>query len=167
MDALVKGAAQIERAIAIAVEAHRGQVNKVGAPYILHALAVMQDLIADAREWYPHIPVYVIEAAVLHDVVEDTKYTLEDLKSRGVSTAALAVIDILTRRKGEETYMEYIRRVRDSYGWVRVIKRFDLRHNMGRLSDLPKSDAERLEYRYRVAFEALACEQDLECNMNP
>lgn len=81
----------LERAISIAAEAHAGQLDKAGQPYILHPLRVMLSLeIAEDRI-----------AAVLHDVVEDTDVTLEVLRAEGFSPEVLAAVDALTKRSGE------------------------------------------------------------------
>ncbi len=81
----------LERAIAIACEAHAGQVDKAGQPYILHPLRVMLR-VQGAHERM---------AAVLHDVVEDTAVTLEHLASEGFEAVVLEAVDALTKRPGE------------------------------------------------------------------
>lgn len=89
----------LERAISIAAEAHAGQTDKNGAPYILHPLRVM-------------LRVEGVEArlvAVLHDLVEDTPWTLADLAEEGFSETVLRAIDGLTRREGE-VYLDFVRR---------------------------------------------------------
>ena len=63
----------LERAISIAVEAHRGQKDRYGAPYILHPLRVMGRLEAPTEQ----------TVAILHNVVEDTDWTFEDLQREG------------------------------------------------------------------------------------
>ena len=67
------GVATLERAIAIAAMAHEGQVDKAGMPYVLHPLRMM--LSVDTPE--------ARMAAVLHDVVEDTAVTLDQLRAEG------------------------------------------------------------------------------------
>ncbi|MBV9109275.1 MAG: bifunctional (p)ppGpp synthetase/guanosine-3',5'-bis(diphosphate) 3'-pyrophosphohydrolase, partial [Gemmatimonadetes bacterium] len=91
--------ADIEEAIRIAVEAHRGQKDRGGAPYILHPLRMMTRVQTDAERM----------AAVLHDVVEDTAWTLDDLRARGFPDEVLRAVDALTRREGE-TYEAFVER---------------------------------------------------------
>jgi guanosine-3',5'-bis(diphosphate) 3'-pyrophosphohydrolase len=81
----------LERAIEIAARAHAGQVDKAGQPYILHPLRLMLAVTT------PHERM----TAVLHDVVEDTPITLDDLKSEGFPTEVLDAVYALTKTKGE------------------------------------------------------------------
>lgn len=81
----------LERAIAIAAEAHAGQFDKAGEPYILHPLRVMLALQALEDRI----------AAVLHDVVEDTTVTFDKLQAEGFSPEILSAVDALTKRPGE------------------------------------------------------------------
>ena len=80
----------LEEAIAIAARAHAGQVDKARQPYILHPLKVMLRLQATDERI----------AAVLHDVVEDTPITLDDLRAAGFSPAVITAVDALTKRPG-------------------------------------------------------------------
>ena len=81
----------IERAIEIAAQAHAGQVDKAGRPYILHPLRVMLRLDG----------VHEQMAAVLHDVVEATSVTLAQLEQAGFAPAVVAAVEALTKRPGE------------------------------------------------------------------
>jgi len=90
----------LERAIAIAARAHEGQVDKAGVPYILHPLRMM--LSVDTPE--------ARMAAVLHDVVEDTPVTLEQLRAEGFPDSVIEAVRTLTKRDGED-YDAFIRRV--------------------------------------------------------
>src|SRR6266446_2551617 len=110
--------ATIEDAILIAAEAHRGQTDKAGAPYILHPLRVMLRLKSEAE----------MLTAALHDVVEDSNWTLEMLRARGFPEEVLAAVDCLTRR-ADETYDEFTERVKPNPLAVRV-KLADLEDNM-------------------------------------
>ena len=106
-----------ERAVAIAAEAHTGQVDKAGTAYLLHPLRVMLQLATDDERI----------AGVLHDVVEDTEWTLEALRAEGFSEPVLAAIDSVTRRD-DETYEEFVHRAgQDPIG--RPVKLADLRDN--------------------------------------
>jgi (p)ppGpp synthase/HD superfamily hydrolase len=130
----------LEDAIALAVEAHRGQRDKSGQPYILHPLRVMLRLEGEPARM----------AAILHDVVEDTPYTLERLREMGYPPAVLAAVERLTRRSGE-TYEAFIERVSEDPLAARV-KLADLEDNLDvrRLDAVGGKDVERLN-RYLKA----------------
>ncbi|WP_331665420.1 hypothetical protein [Anaerocolumna sp.] len=90
----------LNKAIEIATKAHAGQVDKGGAPYILHPLRVMLNCESEAAK----------VCAALHDVIEDTNITLDDLKAEGFTDEIITVLDCLTKRTGE-SYDEFINRV--------------------------------------------------------
>ena len=137
----------LERAIAIAAEAHAGQVDRAGEPYILHPLRVMFGVHSEQERI----------VAVLHDVVEDCPgwgfSRLQDIE--GFNGAIVAAIDGVTKRKGED-YAAFIARSRENYT-SRVVKLADLRDNIDpkRLQMLPKDEAERLHRKYWTAMNAL------------
>ncbi|WP_130471496.1 HD domain-containing protein [Candidatus Magnetaquicoccus inordinatus] len=110
--------ADLERALYLAVVAHQGQLDKVGVPYILHPLRLM--LRAGSEE------AKII--AVLHDTIEDTSLTLEQLRAEGFSETVLTVVDLLTHQPGH-TYQEYIERVM-THPLAMQIKLLDLEDNM-------------------------------------
>ncbi len=93
----------LEDAIALALEAHRGQKDRAGEPYILHPLRVMFRLGWDAPE-------AARIAAVLHDVVEDTRVKLHDLRKLGYSEEVLATVELLSLWPGD-SYEQFIERV--------------------------------------------------------
>ena len=93
--------ATLDDAILIAAQAHRGQKDKAGAPYILHPLRLMLRVQSDDERM----------AAVLHDVIEDASYTLADLQQAGFPANVLAAVECLTR-KDEESYEGFVERVR-------------------------------------------------------
>lgn len=137
----------LERAIAIAAEAHAGQVDRAGDPYILHPLRVM-------------MAVRTVEeriVAVLHDVVEDCPgWSFSRLQDEeGFDGAIVAAIDGVTKRKGED-YPAFIARSREG-AISREVKRADLMDNIDakRLARLPKDEAERLHRKYFTALNAL------------
>ncbi|WPB75098.1 GTP pyrophosphokinase [Archangium violaceum] len=134
----------LEDAIALAVEAHRGQRDKAGQTYILHPLRVMMRLETDTERM----------VAILHDVVEDTPWTLERLRGLGYPEEVLSALDCLTKREGE-TYEAFIERVLP-HPLARRVKRADLEDNMDvrRLLAVTPRDAERLA-RYRAAWARL------------
>lgn len=134
----------LDTALAIAVEAHRGQVDKAGQPYILHPLRVMAR-VTTAEERL---------VAVLHDVVEDSPTTLDDLRAAGFDEAVVRAVDFLTRRE-DETYEAFIERV-DGDALARRVKLADLEDNMTltRLRELDERAVERLG-RYMRAYRRL------------
>ena len=118
-------------AILIAAQAHKGQKDRAGNPYILHSLRLMFRLHKERD----------MIVAVLHDVVEDTEWTLEELKKEGFSDEIVDAINALTRRTGE-TYWDAIARAKRNQ-IARKVKIVDLEDNMD-VRRLPKiSDEER------------------------
>jgi hypothetical protein len=133
------------RAIRIAHEAHAGQVDKSGADYIGHPLRVMRAVeTIDAKK-----------VAVLHDVVEDTPVTIEQLRAEGFSEEILAAVDAVTKRKGE-TLAESMERV-VGIPLARTVKLADVADNSNpnRLAVLPIVDRERLQKKYAETLELL------------
>ena len=135
----------VERAIAIAAEAHAGQVDKAGAPYILHPLRVLLKMTGtDARI-----------VAVLHDVCEDCPgWDFERLRQEGFSEEILTSLDSVTKRDGE-SYEDFVHRAAaDPVG--RVVKIGDLEDNLdlSRIAKPTERDFERLS-KYRLALERL------------
>ncbi len=90
----------LQRAIEIAVEAHHGQKDKNGMPYILHPLRLMFQMKSDSEKM----------AAVLHDVVEDSDWTLEQLKSEGFNGDVIEAVNLLTR-DDKDTYDEFVQKI--------------------------------------------------------
>mgnify|MGYP006283676209 CR=1 FL=1 len=141
----------IEDAILLAVGIHRGQRDKYGAPYILHPLRVMARVDTPAEKMI----------AVLHDVLEDSGLTPEDLVEVGYPPDVIQAIAHLTKRPGE-AYETYIARVR-LHPLARRVKLADLHDNM----DVRRFPAEgwgerelaRLQ-RYRRAWETLMAEEE-------
>lgn len=144
MSNMLKGAELLEAALAIAVEAHRGQRDKAGAAYILHPLRVMARV--DGAE--------AQAAALLHDVIEDTPVTAETLAERGFPQTVIAAVLALTRRDGE-SYAAFIERAAAD-PLARRIKRADIEDNIDvlRLDALGDADLSRIK-RYHAAFRRL------------
>lgn len=131
----------IEDAILLAVEKHRGQKDKSAAPYILHPLRVMGMMQTETERI----------VAVLHDVVEDSDVTLDDLRQRGYSDEIVEAVDHLTRREGE-SYDAFIQRIKPHPLAVRV-KLGDLQDNMDLRRNIPLDEKalERFQ-RYQKAW---------------
>ena len=135
----------IERAIEIAVLAHKGQKDKSGVEYILHPLRVMERGKTEVEKI----------CGVLHDVVEDSDWTIEDLINEGFSEEVISVIKCLTKETENEDYDEFIERVAQDPIAVKV-KLNDLLDNMDitRLNELSEQDLRRLN-KYQKAFKKL------------
>jgi (p)ppGpp synthase/HD superfamily hydrolase len=135
--------ATLERAIEIAAKAHAGQVDKAGQPYVLHPLRMM--LAVTTPE--------ACMAAVLHDVVEDTAVTLDELRAEGFPAAVLEAVEALTKREGED-YEAFIRRVAPN-PIAREVKLADLRDNsdLSRIAEPTERDRERIrKYQRAIAY---------------
>lgn len=110
----------LEKAIEIAVEAHRGQIDKAGKIYILHPIRVM---LRGRNETEMTI-------GILHDTVEDTPVTLDMLRLEGFSDEILAAISCITKKKGEN-YGDFINRVLTN-PLATQIKLYDMEDNLNR-----------------------------------
>lgn len=133
----------LEEAIALAVKAHRGQVDKGGHPYILHPLRLMLQMETENE----------MVVAVLHDVVEDSETGLDDLRAAGFPEEVISAIECLTKRKGED-YDAFIRRAATN-PLARRVKIADLEDNMNlaRISEVRSKDLERLAKYHRSLLE--------------
>lgn len=134
----------LERAIAIAAAAHAGQLDKGGAPYILHPLKVMLRMTTLEERI----------VAVLHDVVEDCEISLDDLRKEGFSEEVLTAIQSVTKVPGE-SYEDFVERAaQNPIG--RVVKLADLEENsdLSRIASPSWDDLERVE-KYRRAIARL------------
>ena len=133
-------------AMALATEAHKGQLDRSGVMYILHPLRIMHQMNTETEKI----------VGVLHDIVEDTPITLQVLKEKGFSQEAIDALDHLTKREGEK-YTDFIKRCRQNPIALKV-KIADLEDNMDirRLNEVTESDRERLN-RYLVAWRYLTC----------
>ena len=134
----------LDRAIELAKQHHEGQTNKAGKPYIEHPLRVMNQVESEEEKI----------VAVLHDIVEDTDISLDDLRSEGFSEEVVSAVECLTKQDGEN-YDSYIERI--SFNPLAVkIKLADLEDNrdLTRLPQVTDKDLERLE-KYDKALEKL------------
>jgi (p)ppGpp synthase/HD superfamily hydrolase len=133
---------KLPEAMEQARQAHYGQVDKGGKPYIEHPLRVAYSV----RQW----GVDAMVVALLHDVLEDTDYELTDLSAKQKEA-----LDALTRQDGE-VYADYVQRVSKN-ALATVVKVADLRDNMSseRMASLPDKEARGLWERYAKALELL------------
>ncbi|WP_223787922.1 HD domain-containing protein [Marinicella meishanensis] len=130
----------IEKAVEIAAKSHAGDVDKAGHPYLFHPLRLMFAVDSPLAKM----------AAVLHDVVEDTAVTLEDLQAEGFDQQVIAAIDALTKRPGESRLAAAARAAANPI--ARVVKLADVTDNMdlSRIADPQDKDFERLKEYVKV-----------------
>lgn len=132
----MKKGEMLDKALLIATNAHHGQFDKGGNPYILHPLKVMHYLKTDDEE--------LMCMALLHDVIEDTNTTYQDLRDSSISERVIKALQCLTKQRGQ-TYEEYKSAVVSNYDAMRV-KMADLRHNtdIRRLKGVTEKDIARI-----------------------
>ena len=135
---------QSEKAYEIAKKVHLGQIDKAGEDYIKHPEKVASFVNSDEEK----------AVAYLHDVIEDTELTLEDLREYGFSEEVLEAVDVITKKKGQD-YQTYLNSVKENK-LARVVKLADLRHNsdLTRLINITEKDIERKE-KYQKAIDFL------------
>ena len=135
------------KAIKLAFKAHEGQLDRAGLPYILHPLHVAEQMKDEDT----------CVIALLHDVIEDTDVTLEDLREYGFTEVQVAGVESMTR-EDDEDYFEYIRDVKKNPLAVKV-KLEDLKHNSdgARMIGGTDRDRQRLD-KYKKAMEILLSE---------
>ena len=134
----------LDRAIEIAIKAHAGQVDKGGEPYILHPLRVMLRMRTEAERI----------VAVLHDVVEDSDYTFDDLRSEGFPGDVIEALEALTKLPGESRIVAAQRAARVPL--ARSVKLADNAENsdLSRISAPTQKDLDRIE-EYRTVRDIL------------
>ena len=130
-----------KQAIRLCFDAHKDQVDKSGMPYVLHPFHLAEQMVDEITT----------VVALLHDVVEDTDYTLEDIRALGFPEEVVAALTLLTHDPAVP-YMEYVARIgRDPV--ARAVKLADLGHNsdITRLDRVTQKDLDRVE-KYREAM---------------
>ena len=134
-----------KKAMKIAYDAHHGQLDKGGLPYVFHPWHLAEQMDDEISTI----------AALLHDVVEDTDWTLEQLEAEGFPPESMEALGLLTHPEGQP-YMEYVAGLRHNSVAVKV-KLADLRHNSDftRLSAVTAGQRARLEQKYAPAFALL------------
>lgn len=131
-------------AMKIAFTAHKEQVDKTGLPYIFHPFHLAEQMETEET----------VCAALLHDVVEDTDMTLEELRKYGFGDAIIEALRLLTH-DDNVPYMDYVREIKKN-PIAKAVKLADLRHNsdMTRLDVIDEYALKRAE-KYRQAMEIL------------
>ena len=135
----------LELALPIATEAHRGQFDKAGIDYIEHPIYVASQVDTEEEK----------AVALLHDVIEDSPVSAEELLQAGLPETVVTAVQVLTKKK-EQDYQTYLETVKKN-PLARVVKLADLKHNsdLSRLSSITEKDRERLK-KYKKAIDFLS-----------
>ena len=133
-----------KKAMTLCFQAHKEQLDKSGIPYVFHPFHLAEQMDDE----------YSTITALLHDVVEDTCYTLDDLRKLGYPEAVLEALRLLTHDKAVP-YMEYVAAIREN-PIARKVKLADLRHNsdITRLNVIDERALQRVK-KYREAINFL------------
>lgn len=133
-----------KEAMKIAYNAHHGQMDKNGIPYIFHPIHLAEQMNDEET----------ICTALLHDVIEDTDVTFEELELKGFSKSILDALKLLTRDDAEP-YMDYITKIKDNQ-IAKCVKLADLKHNsdLSRLDTVDEKAKKRCE-KYKTAIKLL------------
>jgi len=140
----------VDAALRIAVRAHAGQADKAGLPYIEHPTRVAARLATSELK----------AVALLHDVLEDTDVTVEDLAAAGLPKAVIDGVIAMTKRPGDDYPAAVARAAR--HPLARAVKAADIADNADpqRLALLPTSEAQRLREKYELGRRVLANEAE-------
>ena len=133
-----------KKAMKLCYEAHKDQVDKSGLPYVFHPAHVAEQMTDEATTI----------VALLHDVVEDTDYTLEDLAAEGFGKEILEAVALMTH-EDDVPYLDYVAKLKDN-PIARAVKLADLAHNsdLSRIGEVDEETRERLE-KYKKAIALL------------
>ncbi len=134
----------INKVLKFIYKAHDGAADRSGVPYVFHPFSVAQSLERENE----------VLLALLHDVVEDTDYTFDDIRALGVPEEVVEALKLLTHDKNVP-YLDYVREVKKN-PLARAVKLADLRHNsdLSRLEVVTEKDFARRE-KYQKAQEIL------------
>ena len=129
-----------KKAMKLCFEAHKDQVDKSGMPYVFHPFHVAEQMTAEATTI----------VALLHDVVEDTDYTLEDIAAEGFGKEILEAVALMTHEDGVP-YLDYVAKLKEN-PIARAVKLADLAHNsdLSRIGEIDEETKQRLE-KYKKA----------------
>lgn len=136
---------QTKKALKLCFEAHKHQTDKCGLPYVFHPFHVAEQMTSEDTT----------VVALLHDVVEDTQYTLNDLEKMGFRETVIAALALLTHEKSLP-YLKYVWQIRGN-PVARAVKQADLQHNsdLSRLDCVTEKDKTRV-LKYKMASAILA-----------
>lgn len=133
-----------KQAMKLCFEAHKDQVDKSGLPYVFHPFHLAEQMNDEDTT----------VVALLHDVIEDTDYTIEDIRSMGFSNNVINALILMTHDKAIP-YMDYVAKIKKD-PIARQVKLADLRHNsdLTRLDSFREKDLNRVK-KYKAAMELL------------
>ena len=133
-----------KKALKFCFKAHKKQVDKSGIPYVFHPFYLAEQMETEETTI----------VALLHDVVEDTKYTLKHLRKEGFSEEVIKAVALMTHAKGVD-YMDYVAAIKEN-PIAKAVKLADLKHNsdLTRLDIVDEKALKRRE-RYLKAIELL------------
>lgn len=134
-----------KKALKLSFEAHKEQTDKSGMPYVYHPFHLAEQMESEET----------VIVALLHDVVEDTNYTLDDIAKMGFSKTVTDALNLMIHRD-EVPYMDYVAKLKDNHV-ARAVKLADLRHNsdLSRLDIVDEKALERTQ-KYKKAIELLS-----------
>ena len=133
-----------KKALKLCFDAHREQTDKTGMPYVFHPFHLAEQMKDELST----------VCALLHDVIEDTEYTFDDLREMGFPESVIEVLTLLTHQE-DVPYMDYVRGT-CANPVAREVKLADLEHNsdLTRFDSLTEYDLKRNE-KYREAIKLL------------
>lgn len=138
---MAKNMNKLALAISITAKAFEDKLDKAGQPYILHCLRVMNATNGDEDTKC---------AAVMHDLVEDTDYTFEQLTKLGFSDKTIGILHLVTHQKDTD-YMEYIKAIAVSDDATEIkLRDLEDNSNIVRLKGIGKKDLDRIEKYHRA-----------------
>lgn len=133
-----------KKALKFCFEAHKAQTDKSGMPYVFHPFHLAEQM-SDENTTI---------VALLHDIIEDTDYTLEDLKAMGFNHEVIEAISLMTHDP-KLPYMEYVAQIKKNI-IAKTVKLADLKHNsdLSRLDHIDEKALKRNE-KYKKAISLL------------
>ena len=142
-----------KKALKLCFAAHKDQTDKSGMPYVFHPFHLAEQM--------PDENTTIV--ALLHDVIEDTPYTLDELRAMGFNEQVLEALALMTHDK-QIPYMDYVAKIKGNK-IARTVKLADLKHNsdLSRLNTVDEKALQRIE-KYRQAI-ALLSEPDPSCQI--
>ena len=133
-----------KKALKLSFAAHKDQIDKSGIPYVYHPFHLAEQM--DTEE--------TVTVALLHDVIEDSDYTLDDIRDMGFPDKVVNALSLMTHDKSVP-YMDYVAKIKEN-PIAKAVKLADLQHNsdLSRLDSVDQKALERVE-KYRQAVKLL------------
>lgn len=134
-----------KKALKLSFEAHKNQVDKSEMPYVYHPFHLAEQMETEET----------VIVALLHDVVEDTDYTLDDIREMGFPDSVVEALALMTHNKSVP-YMDYVAKIKDN-PIAKAVKLEDLKHNsdLSRLDIIDEKALKRVE-KYAAAMRTLS-----------